>query len=89
MPKQVQIEAHKARINDSPSPSVGVVAARLLDVEPEKELWCSIARDWYVVGLLEQPGTGKLHHHLGLLSQEVDREKLRAIYHFVKRSTLS
>ncbi|KAM6500746.1 hypothetical protein JOM56_003760 [Amanita muscaria] len=80
-------EAHKARIDDSPSPSVGVAAARLLDVEPEKELWRSIAREWYAAGLSEQPGTGKLHHHLGLLSREVEGEELRAIYHFVKSMT--
>jgi len=29
--------------------------------------------------LAEQPGTGKFHHHLGLLSQEVEGEKLRGI----------
>ena len=74
-----------ARIDDSPSPSIGIAAARLLDVEPEKERWRNIARDWYGAGLAEQPGTGKLHHHLGLLSREVEGEELRGIYHFVKR----
>jgi hypothetical protein len=78
-------DAPAARIDDSPSPSIGVVAARLMDVEPEKERWRNIARDWYGAGLAEQPGTGKLHHHLGLLSREVDREELRGVYHFVKR----
>jgi len=48
------------------------MAARLMDVEPEKERWGNIARDWYGVGLAEQPGTDELHHHLGLLSREVD-----------------
>ncbi|KAF8911941.1 hypothetical protein CPB84DRAFT_1812127 [Gymnopilus junonius] len=76
-----------ARIDDSPSPSIGVAAARLLDVEPEKERWRNIARDWYGAGLAEQPGTGKLHHHLGLLSREVEGEELRAVYHFVKSMT--
>jgi protein SMG6 len=71
-----------ARIDDSPSPSIGVAAVRLLDVEPEK--W-NIAKDWYDAGLAEQPGTGKLHHHLRLLSQEVEGEGLRGVYHFVKR----
>lgn len=75
-----------ARIDDSPSPSVGIAAARLLDVEPETERWRGIARDWYGAGLTEQPGTGKLHHHLGLLCREVEGEELRGIYHFVKRS---
>jgi len=74
-----------ARIDDSPSPSIGVVAARMMDVEPEKERWRQIARDWYGAGLAEQPGTGKLHHHLGLLEREVEGEELRGCYHFVKR----
>jgi protein SMG6 len=74
-----------ARIDDSPSPSVGIVAARLMDVEPETERWRGIARDWYGAGLAEQPGTGKLHHHLGLLCREVEGEELRGVYHFVKR----
>ena len=78
-------DAPAARIDDSPSPSIGVMAARLMDVEPEKERWRNIARDWYGAGLAEQPGTGKLHHHLGLLSREVDGEELRGVYHFVKR----
>lgn len=74
-----------ARIDDSPSPSVGIAAARLMDVEPETERWRGIARDWYGAGLAEQPGTGKLHHHLGLLCREVEGEELRGVYHFVKR----
>ncbi|KAF9483772.1 hypothetical protein BDN70DRAFT_904058 [Pholiota conissans] len=76
-----------ARIDDSPSPSIGVAAARLLELEPEKERWRNVARDWYGLGLAEQPGTGKLHHHLGLLSREVDGEELRGVYHFVKSMT--
>ncbi|KDR73471.1 hypothetical protein GALMADRAFT_71996 [Galerina marginata CBS 339.88] len=80
-------DAPAARIDDSPSPSIGVAAARLLDVGPEKEQWRNIARDWYGTGLAEQPGTGKLHHHLGLLSREVESEELRGVYHFVKSMT--
>ncbi|KAH7915986.1 hypothetical protein BJ138DRAFT_996574 [Hygrophoropsis aurantiaca] len=76
-----------ARIDDSPSPSVGIAAARLLEVEPEKERWRGIAREWYAQGLADTPGTGKLHHHLGLLSREVESEALRAVYHFVKSMT--
>ncbi|KAG5645823.1 hypothetical protein DXG03_005164 [Asterophora parasitica] len=76
-----------ARIDDSPSPSVGIAAARLLEVEPETERWRSIARDWYGAGLSEQPGTGKLHHHLGLLCREVEGEELKGVYHFVKSMT--
>jgi hypothetical protein len=74
-----------ARIDDSPSPSVGISAARQMELEPEKERWRNIARDWYSAGLTEQPGNGKLHHHLGLLSREVESEELRGIYHFTKR----
>ncbi|KXN82534.1 Telomerase-binding protein EST1A [Leucoagaricus sp. SymC.cos] len=71
----------------SQPPSVGVAAARLLEVEPDKERWRSIARDWYATSLFEQPGTGKLHHHLGLLYREVDNEELRSMYHYVKSMT--
>ncbi|KAF5365760.1 hypothetical protein D9758_003172 [Tetrapyrgos nigripes] len=73
-----------ARIDDSPSPSVGPAAARALEVEPEKERWRTIARGWYATGITDQPGTGKLHHHLGLLSRDADGEVLRSVYHFVK-----
>ena len=44
-----------------------------------------IAREWYALGLSEQPGNGKLHHHLGLLSREAEGEELRSMYHFIKR----
>ncbi|KAG0705195.1 hypothetical protein DFH29DRAFT_908006, partial [Suillus ampliporus] len=76
-----------ARVDDSPSPSIGIVAARMMDVEPEKQRWRSIAKEWYAQGLADTPGAGKLHHHLGLLSREVDNEELRAVYHFVKSMT--
>ncbi|THH08573.1 hypothetical protein EW146_g8951 [Bondarzewia mesenterica] len=69
---------------DEPSASVGIAAARLFDLEPEKERWRSIARNWYALGVNDMPGNGKLHHHLGLLSREVEGEELRGIYHFVK-----
>ncbi|KAG1842160.1 hypothetical protein DFJ58DRAFT_666167, partial [Suillus subalutaceus] len=46
-----------------------------------------IAKEWYAQGLADTPGAGKLHHHLGLLSREVDNEELRAMYHFVKSMT--
>jgi protein SMG6 len=77
-------DAHAGRAA-SQTPSVGIAAARLLEVEPDREKWRSIARDWYATGLFEQPGTGKLHHHLGLLYREVESEELRGVYHFVKR----
>jgi hypothetical protein len=83
-PKSIS-DAPAARIDDSPSPSVGIAAARLLDGEPEKERWRGIARDWYGAGLQDTPGTGKLHHHLGLFSQEAEGEELKGVYHFIKR----
>ncbi|KAL4074508.1 hypothetical protein V8B97DRAFT_2092695 [Scleroderma yunnanense] len=76
-----------ARIDDSPTPSVGIAAARMMEIGPEKERWRGIAKEWYFQGLAETPGTGKLHHHLGLLSREVEGEELRAVYHFVKSMT--
>jgi hypothetical protein len=79
-------EKHLAR-PDSPTPSVGVgiVAARPMELEPKKDRWQRIARDWYAKVVAEFPGRGKLHHHLGLLSREAEGEKLRGVYHFVKR----
>jgi protein SMG6 len=77
-------EKHPAR-PDSPSPSVGIVAARLMELEPEKDRWRRIARDWYAEGVAAMPGHGKLHHHLGLLSREAEGDELRGVYHFVKR----
>jgi len=38
-----------ARI-DSPSPSVGIAAVRLLDIKSEKKSWRNIARDWCQTG---------------------------------------
>jgi protein SMG6 len=61
-----------ACVDDSPSPSVGLEAAKLLNVEPEKERWRCIARDWYAQRVADTPGTGKLH--LGLLSREKNFE---------------
>ncbi|KAH8117438.1 hypothetical protein DFH11DRAFT_1817087 [Phellopilus nigrolimitatus] len=84
---QTQPDETLARIDDSPGPSVGVAAARMLELEPEKERWRCIARDWYAAGLADMPGTGKLHHHLGLLSRDVEKEELRSVYHFCKSMT--
>jgi hypothetical protein len=74
-----------AQVDGLRSPGVGVAAAKLIDVAPEKEGWQRIAREWYGLGLPEMPATGKLHHHLGLLSREVEGEELRLVYHFIKR----
>jgi hypothetical protein len=74
-----------AHIDSSPSPFIGVTAAKLLDVELEKECWQILARDWYLLGLVDTPSIGKLHHHLGLLSRDVESEEIHGVYHFVKR----
>ena len=70
---------------DSPSPSVGIVAARLMELDLEKDCWQRVARDWYAEGVARTPGHGKLHHHLGLLGCEADGEELCGVYHLVKR----
>lgn len=57
----------------------------MMQVEPEKERWRCISKEWYAQGIADTPGAGKLHHHLGFLSREVESEELRAVYHFVKR----
>jgi protein SMG6 len=79
----------EARIDDSPSPSVGPGAALALDVEPERETWRKTARGWYARGLKDTPGLGRLHHHLAIISREGDGEEMRAVYHFVKRSVIA
>ena len=61
-----------------------MAAAKLLDVESEKERWKGFARDWYAQGLADMPGNGKSHHHFGFWSRE-EGEELKAVYHFVKR----
>ncbi|KAF4578661.1 hypothetical protein EYR40_001189 [Pleurotus pulmonarius] len=72
---------------NSQEPSIGVAAARLLDVLPEKERWRKTAQGWYGKGIADTPGNGRLHHCLALLSQEVEDEELRTVYHFVKSMT--
>ena len=46
---------HTTRPN-SPSPSMGIVAARLMELEPEKDRWQRVARDWYAEGVAGSPG---------------------------------
>jgi protein SMG6 len=91
-----------ARIDDSPppsvgeapphpefAPSVGIVAARLMELDPEKDRWRQLSKEWYAKGLAVMPTMGRLHHHLGMLSWDregSEKEELRAVYHFVKRS---
>ncbi|KIP06005.1 hypothetical protein PHLGIDRAFT_73330 [Phlebiopsis gigantea 11061_1 CR5-6] len=96
------VDSPMPRIDDSPPPSVGeqpahhapefvpsvgIIAARMMELEPEKERWRQVSKEWYAKGLAFQPGSGKLHHHLGVLSRDRegdDKDELRAVYHFVK-----
>ena len=68
-------------------PSVGQEAARLMELDPDKERWRQVAKDWFTRGLAITPNSGKLQHHLGLLCRDKDGsdEELRGVYHFVKR----
>ncbi|KAI0085483.1 hypothetical protein BDY19DRAFT_966394 [Irpex rosettiformis] len=69
------------------APSVGIVAARQMEMLPEKEQWRLISREWFTKGLAHAPTSGKLHHYLGMLSRDAEpseKEDLRAVYHFVK-----
>ncbi|KAH9853995.1 hypothetical protein C2E23DRAFT_727275 [Lenzites betulinus] len=67
-------------------PSVGQEAARLMELDPDKERWRQVAKDWFARGLAITPNSGKLQHHLGLLCRDKDStdEELRGVYHFVK-----
>ncbi|KAF8215630.1 hypothetical protein K438DRAFT_1748550 [Mycena galopus ATCC 62051] len=84
VPSAVTTVAH-----NSPSLSTqsGFAAAELLNLEPEKEFWRCIAREWYGAASTHQPGQGLLHHHLGLLSLGVEQEELCAVYHFCECMT--
>ena len=80
------------QIGDNPvlpkgkSPSIGIEAARSMELLPEREKWRNIAREWYSNGLIEHPGTGRLHHHMGLLCKEYgEGGELRGLYHFNRR----
>lgn len=66
---------------DVDAASIGLAALNDWDVE-EQESWRVIARDWYGQGLAETPGTGRLQHHLALLSKG---DELRSLYHYAKR----
>ena len=89
----ISVDDTKAsQISDNPvlpkgnSPSVGIEAARAMELPPDREKWRNIAREWYSNGLIEYPGTGRLHHHMGFLCKEFgEGEELRGLYHFVKR----
>jgi hypothetical protein len=62
---------------------VSIVAATIIEFEPEKDSWQRIARDWYALRLLSDIlGVSSC---TGLLSREAEGEELRGVYHFVKR----
>lgn len=68
--------------------TIRLAAKKLLDVEPDKERWCRIARDWYAQGIADTLSTSNSHHHLGLFSREKDGKEMRAVCHFVKRCVI-
>ena len=61
--------------------SIGDAALGDWEVE-EQEGWKIMARDWYSQGVTETPGSGRLQHHLALLSKG---DELRGLYHYSKR----
>ncbi|KAI0362699.1 hypothetical protein OH77DRAFT_1529844 [Trametes cingulata] len=67
-------------------PSVGQEAARMMELDSDKERWRQVAKEWFARGLAITPNSGKLQHHLGLLCRDKDGsdEELRGVYHFVK-----
>lgn len=50
--------------------------------------WGEMAEEWYLAGLRENPGRGKLHHLVGLLFRQHEQGfgALRALFHLSKRS---
>ncbi|CAH7685190.1 hypothetical protein PPACK8108_LOCUS19673 [Phakopsora pachyrhizi] len=73
---------HNAKFQE-PAASIGLAALGNWDFE-EQEIWRSTAKDWYSKGLVETPGSGRLHHHLALLSKG---DELRTLYHYCKSLT--
>lgn len=74
-----------ARGRPADAASIGQAALNDWDLE-EQETWREMAREWYALGLAESPGTGRLQHHLALLSKG---DELRALYHYTKRCAWS
>lgn len=74
-----------ARGRPADAASIGQAALNDWDLE-EQETWREMARDWYALGLAESPGTGRLQHHLALLSKG---DELRALYHYTKSLTVA
>ena len=63
-------------------PSVGQEAVRLMELNPDKERWRQVAKDWFARSLAITLNSGKLQHHLGLLCRDKDGsdEELRGVY---------
>lgn len=51
----------------------------------EIALWRSTAEYWYSKALEDDPGNGKLQHHLGLLFRDAENGVLRSLYYFATR----
>ncbi|KAF8681403.1 Large family of predicted nucleotide-binding domains [Rhizoctonia solani] len=83
-PATLAVPAPSMNLDPSPTPSIGPQAAAEFDLEDERDIWRNRASDWYSIGLKDQPGIGKLHHHLGLLCRDEPGFELRSAYHFVK-----
>ncbi|KAH9445831.1 hypothetical protein Pst134EB_023664 [Puccinia striiformis f. sp. tritici] len=66
-----------------PGGSIGLAALGDWDCE-EQEIWRATAKDWYAKGLADNPATGRLHHHLALLSKG---DELKTLYHYCKSLT--
>ncbi|KAM0748417.1 hypothetical protein T439DRAFT_316305 [Meredithblackwellia eburnea MCA 4105] len=73
----------RKRVKPADAASIGVDAIGDWDVE-EQDSWRVIARDWYGQGVNETPGTGRLQHHLALLSKG---DELKGLFHYVKSLT--
>ncbi|KAI0718812.1 hypothetical protein C8T65DRAFT_762042 [Cerioporus squamosus] len=86
MPMGADAIAGAAALQMHNIPSVGQEAARLMELNSDKERWRQVAKDWFARGLAITPNSGKLQHHLGLLCRDKDStdEDLRGVYHFVK-----
>ena len=58
-----------------------------MELDPDKERWRQVAKDWFARDLTITPNSGKLQHHLEILCRDKDGldEELRGVYHFIKR----
>lgn len=57
------------------------------DLNAETEGWRATAADWYLAGIKEEPGNGRLQHHAGICMplRSIGLEALRSLYHFTQR----